>query len=1125
MKRLFYSFWIFLLFSFSALAQNEGISFQGLARNAAGEVLVSQTISLRLSILLGSESGTVAYTETRQTTTNPQGIFAVVLGDNTALTKSTNFSTIDWSTAQKFIKVEMDPNAGTNFTAMGTTKLQAVPFAYYAFGIDAENVDGVLPVSSGGTGVASISELKINLGVDQVNNTSDANKPISAATQDALNTKVDKENGKGLSSNDYTTAEKIKLAAITGNVAGPQGPAGLPGATGPQGLQGLQGPAGATGATGPVGATGLQGPIGLTGPQGQTGATGAQGPIGLTGPAGATGPQGPIGLTGPAGNDGAVGPQGATGAQGPIGLTGPAGATGPQGPIGLTGPAGNDGAVGPQGATGAQGPIGATGPAGAAGVNGVAGANGLDGKTVLNGTTDPGSSTGENGDFYINTTSNKIFGPKASGVWPAGVSLIGIASVGAISGTSTANGASITGGELKLAPADGTSGGIVTISAQTFAGAKTFSSDLTVNGVTVGKGQANITDNTAFGTSALAAASTSGGYNSAFGYQALQANTTGGSSNSAFGTKALAANTTGNTNTALGANSLLRNVSGHNNISVNGALIFNESGNYNIGIGAGALQGNKIGSTNIAIGREAGFHLNSYNSGAGAGGGNIFVGYQAGISRNRGSFNTAIGQQSLYSFTTAFYDYSNAVAIGYQSGFTNTTNNNTYLGSFADVDYTTNSSITNATALGYQAKVIASNTIQLGNTAVTNVKTSGTLTAGTVTYPNTHGTANQVLSTTGSGTLAWTTPSAGSGSGVAAVGTIGSSPNGNGASISGTTLNLQPADATNGGVVTTSAQTFGGAKTFNADISVNGIKIGRRTDPGYGMLATSFGVGALDSYVVGAYGATAFGNNALQANTSGAYNNAFGIGTLASLTTGSGNTAIGSFASNETSNASNNVIIGHEAGRYLNTDDNTIIGYRAGQTCCTTNSTNIKNTYIGSGSGNGTTGSNNVIIGSYGGGNFNNNIILADGAGTWRYHWNGTTNNFNGTVSSSGSNLTSDLRLKSKIVPLTTSLATIMQLNPVHYVKKESLASTTYTLEENGFIAQEIQKILPYLVQEGTDKDKLLSLNYVSLIPLLTKAIQEQQAQIEELQSYKTAISSLQKELEEIKKLLKGQEK
>ena len=327
MKRLFYSFWIFLLFSSSALAQNEGISFQGLARNAAGEVMVSKKISLRLSILLGSESGAVAYTETRQTTTNPQGIFAVVLGDNTALTKSTNFSTIDWSTAQKFIKVEMDPNAGTNFTAMGTTKLQAVPLAYYAFGVDAENVDGILPVSSGGTGVASMTELKTKLGLDVFNNAALDNKVDKVAgkglstndystadkskleaisgtntgdqdlsgyatsTQLAtkanasdvtanLANKVDKENGKGLSSNDYTTAEKIKLAAISGNVAGPQGP------------------------------TGLQGPAG---------------PTGATGPAGATGPQGLPGAAGPAGNDGAVGPQGATGPAGPQGATGAAG--------------------------------------------------------------------------------------------------------------------------------------------------------------------------------------------------------------------------------------------------------------------------------------------------------------------------------------------------------------------------------------------------------------------------------------------------------------------------------------------------------------------------------------------------------------------------------------------------------------------------------------------------------------------------------------------------------------------------------------------------------------------------------------------------------------------------------
>jgi hypothetical protein len=62
MKSLFYSVFVTVLFSsLSAFAQTEGINFQGLARNAAGEVLVSQPISLRLSILLGSDSGAVAY--------------------------------------------------------------------------------------------------------------------------------------------------------------------------------------------------------------------------------------------------------------------------------------------------------------------------------------------------------------------------------------------------------------------------------------------------------------------------------------------------------------------------------------------------------------------------------------------------------------------------------------------------------------------------------------------------------------------------------------------------------------------------------------------------------------------------------------------------------------------------------------------------------------------------------------------------------------------------------------------------------------------------------------------------------------------------------------------------------
>jgi hypothetical protein len=133
----------------------------------------------------------------------------------------------------------------------------------------------------------------------------------------------------------------------------------------------------------------LIGPQGPTGPQGLTGAQGIQG---------LTGPQGPIGLTG------------ATGPQGPIGLTG---ATGPQGPIGLTG------------ATGPQGPIGLTGSTGPQGIQGLTGATGANGKTILNGNVNPSAAIGSDGDFYINKTSNQLFGPKTSGAWGTGTSLVG----------------------------------------------------------------------------------------------------------------------------------------------------------------------------------------------------------------------------------------------------------------------------------------------------------------------------------------------------------------------------------------------------------------------------------------------------------------------------------------------------------------------------------------------------------------------------------------------------------------------------------------------------------------------------------------------------------------------------
>ena len=107
----------------------------------------------------------------------------------------------------------------------------------------------------------------------------------------------------------------------------------------------------------------------------------------------------------------------------------------------------------------------------------------------------------------------------------------------------------------------------------------------------------------------------------------------------------------------------------------------------------------------------------------------------------------------------------------------------------------------------------------------------------------------------------------------------------------------------------------------------------------------------------------------------------------------------------------------------------------------------------------------------------------------------------------------SDKRLKTDIKPLSIGIEAIMKLNPVSYKKKISISSTDYSIKENGFIAQELQKIIPIVVKVGTDENKLLSVNYISIIPVLTKAMQEQQKQIADQQKQINDLKALVEKL------------
>ncbi len=163
-----------------------GLNFQGVARTTNNVILASQAITIKLSILQGSSTGTADYVETRKVMTNAQGLFTAVIGDTGAISTLGNFTTINWKLSPKFLKIEMDPAAGDNFITMGTTQFQYVAYAQFAKSVDAENIVGILPVSKGGTGLSSNAALKSALSLDKINNTADADKPISTKTQIAL---------------------------------------------------------------------------------------------------------------------------------------------------------------------------------------------------------------------------------------------------------------------------------------------------------------------------------------------------------------------------------------------------------------------------------------------------------------------------------------------------------------------------------------------------------------------------------------------------------------------------------------------------------------------------------------------------------------------------------------------------------------------------------------------------------------------------------------------------------------------------------------------------------------------------------------------------------------------------
>lgn len=138
----------------------EKMSYQSIVRNASGQLLSNQNVAVRVSVLQGSASGTVVYSERITGTTNVNGLVSLEIGSGTVL--SGTFSTINWGGNSYYLKTETDPAGGTNYTVTGTSQLLSVPYALYAKSAGGGGGSFVLPYTNTLTNATDLFTLANN---------------------------------------------------------------------------------------------------------------------------------------------------------------------------------------------------------------------------------------------------------------------------------------------------------------------------------------------------------------------------------------------------------------------------------------------------------------------------------------------------------------------------------------------------------------------------------------------------------------------------------------------------------------------------------------------------------------------------------------------------------------------------------------------------------------------------------------------------------------------------------------------------------------------------------------------------------------------------------------------------
>lgn len=223
------------------------------------------------------------------------------------------------------------------------------------------------------------------------------------------------------------------------------------------------------------------------------------------------------------------------------------------------------------------------------------------------------------------------------------------------------------------------------------------------------------------------------------------------------------------------------------------------------------------------------------------------------------------------------------------------------------------------------------------------------------------------------------------------------------------------------------------------------------------------------------------------------------------------NTFIGVNSGQNNDSGTNNLFQGFSAGRSnITGSDNVYLGYHAGST----NTVGTGNIFIGKQAGYYETGSNKFYLAnSYSNallyGDFTTRNIAVGGVTTSSYRLY-----VMGDAYATGIWISSDKKWKHEEKKLKGALEVINKFEPKSYEFKQNKSMERMSFSSGkhyGFIAQDLQKVMPELVREDTDGS--LAVNYIEIIPLLTQAIQELSQKQEQIDLYKSELQEIKSQL------------